>query len=320
MKTKLSYFLQLKPNIFLYQRLGWRIAFYYMLFLGHLYFFLNRKEKWKITKSLEGLYGDNKGSDEIKAITKRVFLGILSHYYEKVFNAYVKIEELKSFFNSSIEANSLIKLDKALKQGKGVLFVTGHYGGIEYIPIFLALKHYPISVVAKFATEQLKSTLYERTKDLGLKIIDANQQSSILGAIIQELRSNRIVFFECDEIEEWKPSQKERMFFLRKMVGVDRTISIIQKRTRAEIIFGILHRYSIRKYRLIVRNWQDMVSVMSDVPPSIGAVLLRYLERYIYSYPEEWYQWKNFAAIGTPTPAYRKMPGAVPVLPRPVLS
>jgi hypothetical protein len=83
-KIKLSYFLQLKPNIFLYQRLGWRIAFYYMLFLGHLYFFLNRKEKAKITKSLEDLYGHNNGRDDLKAITKRVFLGILSHYYEKV--------------------------------------------------------------------------------------------------------------------------------------------------------------------------------------------------------------------------------------------
>ena len=52
------------------------------------------------------------------------------------------------------------KLDKALGQGRGILFVTGHYGGIEYIPIFLALKGYPMSVIAKFSTKQLKEATY----------------------------------------------------------------------------------------------------------------------------------------------------------------
>ncbi len=41
------------------------------------------------------------------------------------------------FFEKSIETSHLEELDKALGQGEGVLFVTGHYGGIEYIPIFL---------------------------------------------------------------------------------------------------------------------------------------------------------------------------------------
>ncbi|MBW2004687.1 MAG: lysophospholipid acyltransferase family protein, partial [Deltaproteobacteria bacterium] len=180
------------------------------------------------------------------------------------------------------------KLDNALKGGKGVLFVTGHYGGIEYIPIFLALKKYPISVIAKFATNDLKNKLYLQTNDLGLKIIDANQKNGVLTSIIQELKENRIVFFECDEIEEWKSSQKEKIFFLGKMIGVDRTINIIQKRTGAKIILGVLHRFNLGKYSLIIENYQDILLQIGRNPSSVGEAILKSFEQYIYSYPEEW--------------------------------
>jgi lauroyl/myristoyl acyltransferase len=154
----------------------------------------------------------------------------------------------------------LEKLDKAIGQGRGVLFVTGHYGGIEYIPIFLALKGYPMSVIAKFATKQLKEVTYLQTKDLGLQLIDTDRESNVWGSVIRALRENRIVFIECDEIEKWKQSQNEKMLFLGKTIGVDKTINLIQRRTKAEVVFGILHRFSLRKYRLIIESCEDMLS------------------------------------------------------------
>jgi len=51
------------------------------------------------------------------------------------------------------------------------------------------------------------------------------------------------------EIENWKPSKNEKMLFLGKTIGVDKTINLIQRRTKAEVIFGVLHRFSLRKYR-----------------------------------------------------------------------
>ena len=33
----------------------------------------------------------------------------------------------------------------------------------------------------------------------------------------------------------------------------------------------------------------------TDMP--IGAVLLKFMERYIYDHPEEWYQWKKYPAL-----------------------
>jgi len=193
----------------------------------------------------------------------------------------------------------LEKLDKALGQGRGVLFVTGHYGGIEYIPIFLTLKGYPMSVIAKFATKQLKEVTYLQTKDLGLQLIDTDRESNILASVSRALRANRVVFIECDEIESWKPSQKENMIFLGKTIGVDKTINLIQRRTGAEVVFGVLHRFSLRKYRLIIESCEDMLSRLDKRPSSVGKAVLKTSEQYVYAYPEQWYLWEDYAEIKT---------------------
>ena len=299
MKLTLSSFLQWRFNILLYSWLGWSMAFSYIVMLGKIYFFFNRNERLKIETSLKISLWNQNGEDEITGITRDVFQGILSHYYEKIFNAYAGIEELKNFFQKSIRVGSFDALDNALKTGKGVLFVTGHYGGVEYIPIFLGMNRYPVSVVAKFATRHLKESTYLKTKDLGIKLIDAGREARVLPLVIRELKANRIVFIECDEIEEWRPSPDERMFFLRKVIGVDKTINLIQRRTHAEVVLGLLHRYSMRDYRLIMKPYYEMSKVLGRSACSLGETILKSFEQYVYSYPEEWYQWKNYADIET---------------------
>jgi len=267
------------------------------MLLGKIYFLINSKEKEKIESSVAHVFGQGKENGQITGIKRKVFQGVLNHYYEKIYNAYESIERLKGFFQESIVANELNILDEARSKGKGVLFVTGHYGAVEYIPIFLAFNGYPISVIAKFATQQLEHTLFSKTKNIGLKLINAEKEKNLLKIIIEELKNNRIVFYECDEIEEWKPSSKKSMWFLRRMIGVDRSIDVIHRRTGAEIVFGLMHRFSLDRYRLILENFQDMSFEVSKLHNNVGEIILKCMEKYIYSYPEEWYQWKNYPMI-----------------------
>jgi lauroyl/myristoyl acyltransferase len=275
--------------------MGWKMALNYMMVLGRLYFFLKEDEKQKIIKSLESVFGNRKGKSEIEAISKEVFRGLYAHYYEKLFNAYEEIAALSAFMERSIEPHGLDKLDVALERGKGVLFVSGHYGGIEYIPIYLALKGYEVSVIMKFATEQLRETSFARAEALGMSVVDAGQERGVLSAVLRELRAKRTVFIECDEIDEWKPSNRERVFFLGKMIGVDRTINLIHKRTGAEVVLGLLHRFSLHNYALVIEDHQDILSRVGRKAPSLGVALLKSLEQLIYQGPEQWYQWTKYA-------------------------
>ena len=90
MKINLSSFLQLRFNIFMCKKLGWKITFFYITILGKLYFFFKRKEKRKIKSSVKEVFAGQKSGSEIRSITRDIFRGIVSHYYEKFFNAYSK--------------------------------------------------------------------------------------------------------------------------------------------------------------------------------------------------------------------------------------
>ena len=289
------------------------MAFRYVSILGSVYYFFRAKEKRKIIDSIQSAFAETKDSREIRTLIRDVFRGILHHYCEKLFNAYESVPNLKAFFDERIEAPSLYKIDDALRQKKGILFVTGHFGGIEYIPIFLSLRGYPISVIIKCATDQLKDRLHARANELGIRVIDADEEN-ILGAVIRDLKANRVVFIECDEIEEWKPSKTEKIFFLGKRIGVDKTINLLQRRSGAQVVFGILHRVSLEKYSFIIKSYMDILEKGPGPVSSIGAGLLKVFEQYVWQHPDRWYQWKNFSEVAVPSSASLQ-PAKSPSLP-----
>ena len=304
MRIGLSEFLQLRLNIFLYLIFGWSIARMYIFMLGKLYFFFNRAEKKRIKNAISKVIVEANPEIDSKTVTKNVVRGILAHYYEKLFIAFETPKKAGIFLKKYIIADNFKVLERKLKTGKGVIIITGHYGAIEYIPTLLAINQYPISMIAKFKTEKLKKMIFYRAKQYGIRMIDAANTGNVIRAAIKELNENRILVTECDEIEEWRPSAKEKTSFLGKKTYLDRTISVIQKRTGAEIVFGIIHRYNLNNYKLIMHAYEDMLQILHDIAPSSsGETVLKFLERYIYSNPEQWYQWKNYNEIKTfPSP------------------
>jgi lauroyl/myristoyl acyltransferase len=296
----ISKFLQWQPNVFLYRSVGWRNAWRYLVFLGSLYYALQKTDREKLTRFGVEVSGSDKSASDLAILQKRIIRGTLSHYFEKIFNAYETLPAIASFLQDHVSAPSLHKLDEALKRNKGVLFVTAHYGGVEYIPVYLSIHRYPLSVVFRCSTSQLQDRLHKRADDLKIRVIDP-EKGNTAAAVIRDLKMNRVVFIECDEIKAWSPSQSERMNFLGKDIGVDRTLNLIQRRSGAEILFGIAHRSDMNAYSLIIETYTDILSHLPGVPSSPSAALLKRLERYIYTFPHEWYQWKHYDELDKPT-------------------
>ena len=303
MKVNLSSFLQWKINIFLYRQLGWRIAYLYINLLGALYFFIKRGETRTIKKAVESVFGHQKSDAEIKSLVRRVFRGILSHYQEKLFVAYEEPEKATNFLNRNVISKDLEILHEKRQKGNGVILVTGHYGAIEYIPTLLAINDFPTSMIAKFKTKQLKEKIYSQAEKYKINMIDAQNTRNVVQSAVKELRENRILITQCDEIEEWRPSLKKRISFLGRPTFLDRTINILAKRAGAEIVFGVVHRYSLNKYKLIMYDYADMVRYLNErSTSSIGETLLKILEVHIYANPDQWYQWKQYLKIRTAPP------------------
>jgi KDO2-lipid IV(A) lauroyltransferase len=307
MKKKLSPFLQSKFNIFIYLSFGWVLARFYIFLLGKLYFFLNRQEKETITNAVVDVMGSARQSGSIEEIVKKAFHGIFCHYYEKLFIAFEDKDKATEFLNDHILSDDLSVLSRSLLRGKGVIVITGHYGAIEFIPTLLAVNGFDISMIAKFKTERLKKQVFSQAQKYNIRLIDAEKKGSILKKAIKELNENRVLVTQCDEIEEWRPSEKKRTSFLGRVTGLDRTINVIQKRTGAEVVFGVIHRYNLSEYKLIMYSYEDMLKMLEGVSVStVGETVLKVLEQFILYHPEQWYQWKKYPQIKTKSVAVTK--------------
>jgi len=303
MKIELSPFLQWKFNIFLYLTFGWGLAKFYIFFIGKFYFFVNQKEKQIIKDAIFDVIKKVNPEIDTERVTKKVLKGIFSHYYEKLFMAFEQPKKAAKFLDYHVSSNDLVVLRKCLLEEKGVIVITGHYGAIEYIPTLLAVNNFDISMIAKFKTKQLKRKVFSQAKEYNIRLIDAENTGNILKYAIKELKKNRVLVTQCDEIEEWRPSKKKKTSFLGQVTGLDRTINIIQRRTGAEVVFGVIHRYNLNEYKLLMYPYEDMLKMLHEVSPSsVGETVLKFFEQFIYYYPEQWYQWKKYPKIkNTPT-------------------
>ena len=297
MRINLSKFLQLKFNIFIYRSLGWGIAYFYILILGRLYIFFSIKEKKKIVLAVEAAFCNHKNYPEIRSITGNIYKGILHHYYEKLFNAFSSVEELRRFIHKNMEDEGLAAIDEGLSMGKGVLLVTGHFGGVEFAPGYLAAKRFPVTTIVRFSSRSLRDISIEKASKFSSRIIDADSTPNILKAIHDNLKENRVVITQCDEIDEWR-SSKEDIDFMDNQIKLDRTINILTKRLDTYTAFAIMRRIRWGQYRFIVNSLDDiLVTLKSQKNKSTGALALKFLEHYIYKFPEEWYQWKKYYGI-----------------------
>ena len=300
MKINLSSFMQWRFNIYLFRKLGWASAYVYVALLVKLYFFVKRSEKWKIINALATVFSGRKNDSEVGALAEKTFGGILAHYYEKIFNAFCEAEKLKNFFDTCVSSEGMSALDEGLAKGKGLLVVTGHLGGVELIPLYLGANNYPVTMVVRFSTPRLRKISVEQAHKFGVRVIDGDLTPNIMKAIFENLKENRIVITQCDEIDEWRPCRKDKIFFLGKQTFLDRTLNVLCKRTAASVVFGFMHREGGQRYKFMATSLEEMSrQFQRSVDTSLGAVILKFLERYIYMYPEEWYQWKKYAQIET---------------------
>jgi lauroyl/myristoyl acyltransferase len=299
MKSGLSSFLQHRFSIFLYILFGWNTAKYLIFIFGYLYYLFHREERARIEASVEEVMSRRAPPTDVSRLKKDVLKGIFSHYYEKLNLAFGDLSSPRKILEHCMTPREMGIIKKALDRGKGVIMVSGHYGAIEYIPFLMALNGLPVSMIAKFKTPALKKQAFERAAEHGVTIIDGAEKGGILQCAIDELRKNRILITQCDEISEWRPSRHEAMTFLGKNTEADRTLSLIHKRTGAAIIFAVLHRESLKSYRLVIHDCDEMrMMFYKHNQASIGTTVLKCLENYIYRHPEQWYEWKKYPDIG----------------------
>ncbi|MDI6852541.1 MAG: lysophospholipid acyltransferase family protein [Deltaproteobacteria bacterium] len=293
----LSKFCQARINVMIFRCLPFQVSRLYLRLIGRFYFFLKWKEKALICRAIRYVLEGNRRAGEVKPVTKKTFGGIIDHYHEKLFVAYSNFKRLLRFLDKRIHLHGADALQEALAEGKGVILVTGHFGAVEFLPGCLAVKGYPVTMICRFQTDRLRASLKERAEKVNLELIDAANGNVFLTAV-KALKEGRILITECDEFDEWRPSEThKRTSFLNADLVPDRTLDLLQKRSGARMVVGLVQRKGRKRYTLKL----DPVAKGegAGVKP-VGVECLSVLQEAIYAHPTQWYQWKKFGQMILP--------------------
>jgi len=287
----LSRFLQWRFNTILIRWLPKIIVRPYLGLLGRIYYLLKSEEKEQIKKNLLAIVRRFPESKPADLIVRRTFRGICHHYHEKLIIAYAHFGRVCRFLLERVELEGQDLIDECLSQGKGVILVTAHFGAVEFLPLFLALKGYRVTMVVRFKTPRLKRALVERGASKGITLLDANNGEHVIFSALQALKANQILITECDEFKAYRPHRHRSIQFLGCPCPSDRTLDLLRRRYSSPVIMGIVRRKGRDQYGLKLHSLSGIQENLES--ESVSQRALQLLERYIFSFPEQWYQWKE---------------------------
>ena len=288
----ISEFFQLPLNRLIFSFLPPYFSYMYLLFLGKIYFWLRPEERRLITENIREVLQSRKPSADLRQITRATFRGIFHHYAEKLFQAYHEYGAVIEYLRKKVHISGIEHIDHKLRQGKGVLLVTAHFGGVEFLPTVLALQRYHPYMVVKFKTPSLKQNLEERAARVGLSLIDADE-GNLFFRLVRILRENNILITECDEVDSLNSSTAACGNMFGVPVYTDRSIDLLQRKSGAHVLSVFLVRNKMRGYQLGI----EPLETPEFSRGSVAANLLSVLEKYILQYPDQWYQWKNWKRL-----------------------
>jgi Kdo2-lipid IVA lauroyltransferase/acyltransferase len=287
-KVNISTFFQSPINIFLFRRMSPRVAKAYLQGIGVLYYLFKRREKRLIEKNVRDLLV---GREEkyVRMVVRETFRGIFTHYFEKMFSAFLDFPVVKRYVQEHFELQGGELLKTALAQGKGCVLVTAHWGAVEFIPWVLHVHGFPTSVILECATSRLAKGLLKQSQDHNMQLITSAHGGSIFLRAMTALKENRVLMTQCDEVDAWRKRKGHTIRLFGRDLFFDNTIDVLSHRSGAPVICAFLKRAGAGRYTLILED----VSVLRK-PESSARDVLELWQKYVSLYPEQWYQWKKW--------------------------
>ena len=180
-------------------------------------------------------------------------------------------------------------LQSALANGKGVILLTAHLGNWEFGSMFLRFRNYPLNVVALAHNTYSTNALINRLRaNKAVNVIEVDRSSFSGIEILRRLRNNEIVAMIGDR--DFFGSGQPIDFFGKKVSFPVGPVVLAMKSGAALIPAFVLRQSDGRYFGVLEEAVPFLLEGDRDdvIEKNLGKTA-RVFEKYIRSYPDQWY-------------------------------
>jgi len=221
-------------------------------------------------------------------LVERVKEHIILHYYEKVLPLCGDPAWYHDFLRQNVELGEIGAIEKSIKDGRGVLVATAHFGAVELIVPCLSMFRIPVHPVLRFTTEQFSKIAHQHAQNMEksglfghihfIEIGKAGTAAALDMAAV--LRKKEVLTSVFDEKTEY--SIPVRLFGRQVYggAGLDRLLKFAN--TPVALFNAFMIRTGVNRYRL------KLVDVAKNAPDPV-IEMFRNLEQVVGDAVEQWY-------------------------------
>ena len=257
--------------------------------VGRCAFAFNKKRRLIAYANLKAAFAKEKSPEELRAITKDVYVNLVQTFFEIV--SLTKVN--KDYVNRYIEVVNKERIENAAKSGRGTMLLTAHFGDWELSSLVSALKGFPITVLAREQKMKRLNELLNRLRESkGCKVVRKGMSTK---NILRELYRKSMVGILSDQ-----DAGKKGTFvnFFGRPTSAHIGPFEIAKHTDSIILPNFIVRANGPFHKLYLEEYIDVR--LSGGRDALIDGLQRYmslLEKYIRKYPAQWLwlhkRWKS---------------------------
>ena len=218
---------------------------------------------------------------EIKSINKRIF----QHFTEVLFELFRFPDIDKRYADRYVSTEGLQRIDEVLKNGRGAVILTAHFGNWELSGLVGAIKGYPQDVLARQQKyPRLNKLLNSYRERYGRRVIEKGIATR---EIIASLKANKVVAILSDQDGGM---QGCLVNFFGRLASTPKGAAALALKYDSAIMPNFCARQKGPFYRMTVERPLELEKT-ADIQKDIRSALQKFtglLESYITRYPDQW--------------------------------
>lgn len=249
--------------------------------LGSLFYRVSRRYRGVALRNLRAAYGDQKTEQEIETMAKNVF----RHFARGAVEFFYLLSAKRESVDKMIDVEGVENIDLALKEGKGCIMITAHYGNWELLARKLVMLGYKGSVIARDSDDPGMTGMGRRMRESGgYKVFDRDQP--LLGAF-RSLRKNELLGILPDQNES---AGGIFVDFFSRQASTATGPAIFALRSGAPLVPMFAPRMPDGRYKAIVYPRIDFTPSGDEEKDIYDLTVLinQAIEREVRRYPEQW--------------------------------